>query len=148
MAEAKATADGATARVALITQAGPRALTASRIINCTGPEPDPFRSRNLLLLDLLAQGAAGADPLGLGLHVDEDSRLLNAQGGPTKRLFAMGALTQGQFFEITALAEIRAQAERLAVTLRAEWPGREIFNGLGRVQPSAIAVQSQPLSPI
>jgi len=116
----------------------------SRIINCTGPEPDPFRSRNPLLLDLLAQGAAGADPLGLGLHVDEASKVLNAAGAPTQGLFAMGALTQGQFFEITALAEIRAQAERVAALIGAEAVTQEIFKGYGRRQAGPRAVQYQP----
>ena len=144
VAEAKPTPNGAAARVALITQNGPRALTVSRIINCTGPEPDPFRSRNPLLLDLLAQGAAGADPLGLGLHVDEASKVLNARGEPTPGLFAMGALTQGQFFEITALAEIRAQAERVAAMVGIEAVTQEIFKGYGRRAPGAQAVQPQP----
>lgn len=144
LAEAKATADGAAARVALITQAGPRALTVSRIINCTGPEPDPFRSRNPLLLDLLAQGVAAADPLGLGLHVDEDSRVLDARGTPAKRLFALGALTQGQFFEITALAEIRVQAVRVAGTIAAEVASREIFNGRALLRPFRPPLQAQP----
>ena len=57
LAEAKALPSGQAARVALLTSKGPRALTVSRVVNCTGPEPDPFRSRNALLLDLLAQGA-------------------------------------------------------------------------------------------
>ena len=114
LAEAKALPSGLGARVALLTAEGPRALTVGRIVNCTGPEPDPFRSRNPLLLDLLAQGAAAADPLGLGLHVDEDSGVLDALGQSTPGLYALGALTQGRFFEITSVAEIRAQAERLA----------------------------------
>ena len=148
LAEAKPAPGGAAARIALITQAGPRALTVSRIINCTGPEPDPFRSRNPLLLDLLAQGVAGADPLGLGLHVDEDSRVLDARGASAKQLFALGALTQGQFFEITALAEIRAQAERVAATIAGEAVSREIFNGRALLAPSRPALQDRPQSRI
>jgi uncharacterized NAD(P)/FAD-binding protein YdhS len=123
-------------------------LTVSRIINCTGPEPDPFRSRNPLLLDLLAQGVAAADPLGLGLHVDEDSRVLGAQGAPARRLFALGALTQGQFFEITALAEIRAQAERGAAVIAGEAASREIFSGQALRRPSRPVLQAQPQSRI
>ena len=114
IAEAKAPSSGSEARIALLSGDGPRALTVARVINCTGAEPDPFRSRNPLLLDLLAQGVAAADPLGLGLHVDDRSSVLNARGETSPGLFAMGALTQGQFFEITAAAEIRAQAETLA----------------------------------
>ena len=144
LAEAKPAPGGASARVALITQAGPRALTVSRIINCTGPEPDPFRSRNPLLLDLLAQGVAAADPLGLGLHVDGESRVLGARGAPARHLFALGAPTQGQFFEITALAEIRAQAERVATVIANEAAGREIFSGQELLRPPRAIVPAQP----
>ena len=115
VAEARPAASGA--RVALLTNEGPRALVAHRVINCTGPESDPFRSRNPLLLDLLAQGTAAADPLGLGLHVDGDSAVLRSGGVAATGLYAMGVLTQGRFFEITAMAEIRAQAERLSALI-------------------------------
>ena len=118
LGEAKPLA-GEMVRVGLHTSQGPRALTVGLIINCTGPEPDPFRSRNALLLDLLAQGAAAADPLGLGLHVDEESAVLDGRGQPAGGLYAMGALTQGRFFEITGIAEIRAQAEQLATLILA-----------------------------
>ncbi|HEX4095501.1 MAG TPA: hypothetical protein VHX64_02175, partial [Caulobacteraceae bacterium] len=116
-AEGKALKDGSSARVALLTHKGPRALTVKRIVNCTGPETDPYRSRNAVLLDLLAQGLASADPLALGLKVDEASRAIGEDGRPTPGLYAMGALTQGRFFEITGAPEIRAQAQALAATL-------------------------------
>jgi uncharacterized NAD(P)/FAD-binding protein YdhS len=137
LAEAKAIPSGQGARVALLTSQGPRALEAGRIINCTGPEPDPFRSRNPLLLDLLAQGAAATDPLGLGLDVDDDSHVLDAQGRPTPSLYALGSLTQGRFFEITGVAEIRAQAERLAGSILAgapasPWGGAELIRAYGQ----------------
>ena len=114
LAEGKALKSGLGARVALLAHDGPRALDVGLIINCTGPETDPFRSRNPLLLDLLAQGAAAADPLGLGLHVDADSAVLNAHGDVEPDLYALGPPTQGRFFEITAVAEIREMAGRIA----------------------------------
>ncbi len=114
LAEAKSLPSGAEARIALLTTDGPRALTVNRVINCTGPEADPFRSRNPLLLDLLAQGAAAADPLGLGLHVDEHCAVLGSSGQVTPGLYAVGAPTQGRFFESTAVNEIRGQTARLA----------------------------------
>lgn len=119
IAEAKALKDGSGARVALVTHRGPRALTVRRIVNCTGPEADPYRSRNPVLLDLLAQGLISADELGLGVRVGEDSGAIGADGRPTPGLYALGALTQGRFFEITGLPEIRAQAEAVAGTLAA-----------------------------
>ncbi len=125
IAEGKPLADGSAARVALLTHRGPRALTVRRIINCTGPETDPYRSRNPALLDLLAQGLVSADELGLGLKVGGDCETLGADGRVTPGLFALGALTQGRFFEITGLPEIRAQAHALASALAAQ-PAAEL----------------------
>lgn len=119
IAEAKLLRDGAGVRVAVVTHQGPRAITVSRIVNCTGPESDPYRSKNPLLLDLLAQGLISANSLGLGLNVDEHSAAIGTDGRPTPDLFAMGALTKGRFFEITGIPEIRDQAQRLAAALAA-----------------------------
>ncbi len=117
IAEGKALTDGASVRVALITHQGPKALTVRRIVNCTGPETDPYRSRNPVLLDLLAQGRVSADELGLGVRVDQASAAMGADGRVTPGLFALGSLTQGRFFEITGVPEIRAQAHALASAL-------------------------------
>ena len=122
LAEAKPLKDGSGARAALITHKGPRALTVRRIVNCTGPETDPYRSRNPALLDLLAQGLVSADELGLGIRVSPDFAAVGADGRTTPGLFALGALTQGQLFEITGVPEIRAQARALAQTLAAPLP--------------------------
>ncbi len=119
IAEGRIAQGGAAARVALLTHQGPRALTVKRLINCTGPQGDPYRSRNPALLDLLAQGLASPDPLGLGLRVDESSAAIGADGRVTPGLYALGALTQGRFYEITGAPEIRAQAESLVAVLAA-----------------------------
>ncbi len=103
--------------------------TVHRVINCTGPDQDPFRSRNPLIRDLLAQGKAAADPLGLGLQVDEAGAVLDSGGAPTRGLYALGPPTQGRFFEITAVPEIRAHAECLAARLKSDLSARS----LGRV---------------
>jgi uncharacterized NAD(P)/FAD-binding protein YdhS len=124
LAEAKPLKDGSGARVALLTNTGPRALTVGLIINCTGPESDPYRSRNPLLLDLLAQGIVSADPLGLGLRVDEDGAAIDATSEVSPDLYAMGALTQGRFFEITAIPDIRRQAAHLAERIAAPFTAR------------------------
>ena len=118
IAEGKALKDGAAARVALLTHQGPRAVTVRRVINCTGPETNPYRSRNPVLLDLLAQGLISADELGLGIRVEDDCAAIGADGRTTPGLFALGALTQGRFFEVTGLPEIRAQAHGLADRLQ------------------------------
>ena len=110
---------GGAARVSVSTRDGLKPLEVQALVNCTGPEQDPFRSRNPVILDLLAQGRASADPLGLGLKVDDDCAVIGEGGRPTSGLFAIGPPTQGQFFEVTAVPEIRLQAERLAARLGA-----------------------------
>ena len=138
IAEARPLKDGSGARVAVLTNAGPRALTVGAVVNCTGPEPDPYRSRNPLLLDLLAQGIVSADPLGLGLQVDGDCAAIDASGEVSCDLFAMGALTQGQFFEVTAFPEIRGQAARLARLIASS---RDRSPGQRTSAPGALVVE-------
>lgn len=83
------------------------------IINCTGPLGDIGRSREPLIVDMLAQGLATPDPLGLGVAIDEESGLKGAAGSGGG-LYAIGPLTRGAFWEITAVPDLRGQALELA----------------------------------
>jgi uncharacterized NAD(P)/FAD-binding protein YdhS len=83
------------------------------IINCSGtsrrrPEAD------LLLAQLMAHGLARPDPLGRGLDVSCDSVVVGKTGIATTGLFALGPLSLGRFFEITAVPEIREQCAHVA----------------------------------
>ena len=101
-------------------------LLANRIINCTGPESDPSRSTEPLLLDLLSGGIVVSDILGLGLAVNSQGMLLRADGTPSRSLFALGPMTRGTFWEITAVPDIRVQAWRIARYIsNAHWIGWE-----------------------
>jgi uncharacterized NAD(P)/FAD-binding protein YdhS len=82
------------------------------VVNCTGPEGDIARIGDPLIRSLLASGRGRADPLGLGLDVDGESRLAGA--GPSPALYALGPLTKGIFWEIVAVPDIRGQAARVA----------------------------------
>ncbi|MDX2266292.1 MAG: FAD/NAD(P)-binding protein [Hyphomicrobiales bacterium] len=92
-------------------------LRVHHIINCMGPSGDPRRSRMPLYKSLVEQGLARPCPLRLGLDVDGDGRLLNAQGAVQSRLFALGPPTRGAFWEITAVPDIRVQAKVVASRL-------------------------------
>jgi uncharacterized NAD(P)/FAD-binding protein YdhS len=59
-------------------------------INCTGPEGSIARVEDPLIRSLIAGGRARPDRLGLGLDVDEDSRVIGRDGRPSERLFALG----------------------------------------------------------
>jgi uncharacterized NAD(P)/FAD-binding protein YdhS len=89
-------------------------IDVARVVNCTGPAGDAARSTDPLLRQLLADGLARPDAFRLGLDVDADSRLIGADGRPQARLYALGPLTRGAYWEITAVPDIRVQAWHLA----------------------------------
>jgi uncharacterized NAD(P)/FAD-binding protein YdhS len=86
-------------------------------INCTGPEGRIDRVADPLVRQMIAAGRARPDSLGLGLEVDARSRLIGADGAPSPRLFAVGPLTKGAFWEIVAVPDIRHQVRDVALTL-------------------------------
>jgi uncharacterized NAD(P)/FAD-binding protein YdhS len=87
-----------------------RTIDVARVVNCTGPEQHPGRSANPLLQGLLGDNIARADALGLGLAVDSESRVISPNGSAHPSLFAVGSLTRGTRWEITAIPEMREQA--------------------------------------
>jgi len=92
-----------------------RTLQADWIVNCTGMERAGI-SHSPLLREMQRQRLIEADPLGLGLSVDPHSRI---PGREAPSLYAVGALTAGQFWEITAVPDIRVQAGRVAAAIAA-----------------------------
>ena len=89
-------------------------LEVSRIISCRGLTSDPRRSSNPLVAQLVAEGYARTDPLGIGLDVDNDCALVDASGRPSERIFAVGPMSQAAFWESIAVPDIRLQAASLA----------------------------------
>ncbi len=87
---------------------------AARIVNCTGPELDIARAGEPLLDALLASGRIRPDPYRLGIDVDEHCRALDHDGAPSDRLFALGPMTRGAFWESIAAGDIAAQAHAIA----------------------------------
>ena len=89
-------------------------LLVDRVINCTGPDYDPRRSRDPLLVSLIAQGLAVPDTLGLGLRTAAFGALLDAQGRGSTGLYYVGPMLRPDHWESTAVPELRAHATRLA----------------------------------
>ncbi|MEJ6002197.1 FAD/NAD(P)-binding protein [Paucibacter soli] len=87
---------------------------AVRVINCTGPSASITADTCPLLWRLAEQGRLQRCPLGLGIHVDEQYRLLDEQGHPQDGLHYIGPLLKAQFWEATAVPELRLHAARLA----------------------------------
>jgi len=89
-------------------------VEVDRVINCSGAGTDLRRQAPPLLAGLLAAGLARPDELGLGLDVSEDGALLDADGEPSERLFAIGALRKGVEWEAIGITEIRDHSGAVA----------------------------------
>lgn len=84
------------------------------VVNCTGPLGAIGQSREPLIVDLLAAGHILPDPLGLGVLTDDTGRLGHRPGVESGAIYAIGPLTRGAFWEITAVPDLRIQAQELA----------------------------------
>jgi uncharacterized NAD(P)/FAD-binding protein YdhS len=91
-----------------------RVLRGSHVVNCSGPSSDFNRIAQPLIRQLLDHGLARPDSLRLGLDVDDDLHLVTEDGTPHPRLFALGPVTKGRFWECTSVPDIRRQAQSLA----------------------------------
>lgn len=92
----------------------PAPTEATTTFDCRGHLPNWSRIRNPLIARLLADGLVRPDPLGLGLDVTPDCRLMRADGEAWPNLYAIGPVARGRFWEIEAIPDIRAQCDLLA----------------------------------
>ncbi|MCD6078076.1 MAG: hypothetical protein K0R89_2014 [Ramlibacter sp.] len=88
-----------------------------RVINCTGPSMDLRRVEDDLIDGLRSQHAVRVDTLGLGLTVGEGYRLQRADGSPHEHVRYVGPLLKAQWWEATAVPELRMHAAALAQSL-------------------------------
>jgi uncharacterized NAD(P)/FAD-binding protein YdhS len=89
-------------------------MRVAKIVTCTGVSVAPRDSTNPALQNLLEQGLIRPDPIGIGLDVTPDCAVIGRSGKPSEKLFALGPLTRGRFWEITAIPDIRQQCAELA----------------------------------
>ncbi len=108
---------GARVRLRAIGQRDLDTVDVSRVINCTGAGCDLRRQAPPLLKSLLAAGRARADELGLGLDVDDEGALLDCDGRPSERIFAVGSLRKGVEWEAIGVTEIRDHAAGAAARI-------------------------------
>lgn len=85
------------------------------VFNCTGPLQAINRTRDPMLRTLLDAGEVRPDELEMGIDVDDRSR---AEG--SDRLWALGPLTKGRYWEIVAVPDIREQAAAVAEDIARE----------------------------
>lgn len=89
-------------------------LDVARIYDCTGVAKSVAEGSNSALRSLFESGYARLDPLGIGLDVTDTCAVTDADGSASDRLYAVGPLTRGQFYEIEAVPDIRIQCAVLA----------------------------------
>jgi uncharacterized NAD(P)/FAD-binding protein YdhS len=92
-------------------------IHVDRVINCTGPSSDVRRLNDPLLDAMLSRRLLRPDPLGLGLETAANGALLDAAGHPSRVLYLVGPLLKADYWEATAVPELRQHAARLAERL-------------------------------
>jgi len=86
----------------------------AHVVNCTGPTPVPTRGWSPLVDALLDRGVIRPHRLGLGLDMDLDGRVIDAEGRPNPAVHLVGAARRGVEWEVAAVPDLRNQAARLA----------------------------------
>jgi uncharacterized NAD(P)/FAD-binding protein YdhS len=94
-----------------------QSTSVRRIVNCTGPQTDITLAGEPLLDALLRSGRIRPDPTRIGVDVDSSSRILDADGRASNRLYAVGPITRGAFWEMVAVPDIRHQVKAVAERL-------------------------------
>lgn len=103
-----------------------QALKVRRVVNCTGPLGDLGRTTDPLLVALRESGAIRPDAAHLGIDVNGAGEVIGVDGRANPRLFALGPMTRGAFWEIVAVPDIRRQTWDVARRLsNAHWVGGE-----------------------
>ncbi|WP_312797370.1 FAD/NAD(P)-binding protein [Tianweitania sp.] len=92
-------------------------IEARLVIECRGASGDLARTHNPLLAELRDAAILHRDPLGLGIHVTPEGATIRGDGSVSDRLFAVGPITAGCFWEIIAIPDIRGQVADLAQRL-------------------------------
>lgn len=92
-------------------------ISADWVINATGPDERIALRDDPLIANLLRDGHARINDLGLGLHVTAEGEVPATKGRQTPALFALGLPTRGVFWEVTSVPALRARAAPLAARL-------------------------------
>lgn len=107
-------AGGVDMRIAIRGARERRRVFARAVFECRGRTNNVSETENPLLRALLESGRARPDPLQLGLDVTSNFALIGRDGAVSRRIHAIGPVTSGMFWEVTAVPDIRIQAASLA----------------------------------
>lgn len=88
-------------------------LMVDYVFNCSGPELSLENNPNPLVKSLLKRGMINMHASGVGLAVNDYSTVGSLEGS----LFAVGQLLTGEYFEASAVPELRQQCAQLSEEL-------------------------------
>jgi len=97
-------------------------LDVGAVINCTGPTSNIDAAENQLLQALHKRGLISQDRHRLGIRVAENHAALDANGRPSDLIRYIGPWLRADFWEATAVPELREHAARLVDTLCEDTP--------------------------
>jgi len=93
-------------------------LTIQRVINCTGPETNIYKTLNPLLRKLAEKKIISADPLELGINADIITyNILTTEGEKSPNIFTLGTNLKGLLWETIAVPELRVQCQQISKLL-------------------------------
>jgi uncharacterized NAD(P)/FAD-binding protein YdhS len=93
-----------------------RSIEVQRVIMASGLQ-HMSRTRDPLLQRLLDRGLVRMDSQGMGIDVTEDLAVLRADGAPAGKIWALGPIVRGVFWECVAVPDIRVQAGQVAASV-------------------------------
>ena len=92
-------------------------LSVDAIVNCIGSESDFSKVDFPLVKNLVEKGLIQTDVLKLGIDATPDGETISKSGTVSDKIFAIGPALKGVLWESTAMPEIRAQTNKLALSL-------------------------------
>jgi uncharacterized NAD(P)/FAD-binding protein YdhS len=93
-----------------------RSIDVQRVILASGLE-HMSRTRDPLLQRLLDRGLIRMDSQGMGIDVTDDLAVLQSDGTPAAKIWALGPIVRGVFWECIAVPDIRDQAGQVAASV-------------------------------
>lgn len=88
-----------------------QSISVDYVLNCSGPELLLEQNSSLLLKNLLKRGAIAPHESGVGIAINPD---FSVKGVLESSLFAIGQLLMGEFFESSAVPELRHHCAQLS----------------------------------
>jgi uncharacterized NAD(P)/FAD-binding protein YdhS len=96
--------------------ASAQTVNVQRVIMASGLE-HISRTRDPLMQRLLDRGLIRVDQQGLGLDVTDGLNVVRGDGTVAERVWALGPIVRGVFWECVAVPDIRVQASHVAVSV-------------------------------